>query len=86
MTLVLLVELDDLHDGLGVLLLLLAGYACVLEELLPLSREAGEFARACIEANMGEVDGVVRRADFRPFRRRDKGEDAESALLARRPI
>lgn len=86
MTLVLLVELDDLHDCLGVLLLLLAGDTCVLEELLPLSWEAGELARACVEADMGEVDGVVRRTDFRPFGRRDKGEDAESALLARRPV
>ncbi len=64
---ILLVELDDLHDRLGVLLLLRFGDTALLQQLLPLLRQASELARGGVEADMGEVDGVVGSADLWPL-------------------
>jgi hypothetical protein len=78
----LLVELDDVHDGLRVLLLLESGDAALLEELLPLLGEAGELAGGGVEADVGEVDGVVGGADLWTLRGVEKvGHEAEHALF-----
>lgn len=61
----LLVEFDDLHDRLGMLLLLLTGDARLLEELLPLLGHAGELAGGRVEADMHEMDWVIWNRDFR---------------------
>jgi hypothetical protein len=61
----LLVELDDFHDRLRVLLLLLTSDTRLLEELLPLLWHASELARRRVEANVHEVDRVIWDRDFR---------------------
>jgi hypothetical protein len=60
----LLVEFDDLHNRLRVLLLLLAGDPRLLEELLPLLGHPSELSRRRVEADVHEVDWVVRDRDF----------------------
>ena len=60
----LLVEFDDLHDRLGIPLLLLVGNTRLLEELLPLIGHTGELAGGRVEADMHGVDCVIWR-DFR---------------------
>ena len=65
----LLVEFDDLHDRLRVLFLLLTGDTRLLEKLLPLFGHAGELARGRVEADMHEVDRVIRDRDFRTLGR-----------------
>ena len=61
----LLVEFDDLHNRLGIPLLLLASNTGLLEELLPLLGHAGELAGGRVEADMHEVDWVIWDRDFR---------------------
>ena len=65
----LLVEFDDLHDRLGILLLLLTGDTRLLKELLPLLGHSGELARGRVEANVHEMDRVIWDRDFRTFGR-----------------
>lgn len=60
----LLIELDDFHDGLRVLLLLHLGDATFLEELLPFLGEASELTRRRVETDMSQVNGVIRCTDL----------------------
>ena len=55
----LLVEFDDLHDRLGILLLLLTGDIRFLEELLSLLGYTSEFTGGRVEADVHEVDQVI---------------------------
>ena len=48
----LLVEFDDLHDRLGIPLLLLVSNTRLMEELLPLLGHAGELTGGRVEADM----------------------------------
>ena len=61
----LLVEFDELHDRLGVPLLLLVSNTRLLKELLLLLGHAGELTSGRVEANMDEVDWVIWDRDFR---------------------
>lgn len=78
----LLVELDDLHDGLGILLLLQARYATFLEQLLPFLGKTCELASGGIEADVGEMDRVVGCADlWAPAGGKDLGHKTKDALF-----
>ena len=61
----LLVGFDELHDRLGVPLLLLVSNTRLLEELLLLLGHAGELTGGRVEADMDEVDWVIWDRDFR---------------------
>ena len=61
----LLVGFNDLHDHLGILLLLLTGDIRLLEELLPLLGHTSELTSGHVEADMHEVDWVILGQDFR---------------------
>ena len=77
----LLVELDDVHDSLGILLLLLARYAAFLEQLLPFLWQAGELTGGRVKADVGEMDWIVRRADlWASAGCKDLRHEAEDAL------
>jgi hypothetical protein len=61
----LLVEFNDLHDRLGMLLLLLTGDTRLLEELLPLFGHTSELTGGRVEADMHQMDWVIWDRDFR---------------------
>jgi hypothetical protein len=61
----LLVEFDNLHDRLGIPLLLLVGNNRLLEALLSPIGHAGELTGGRVEADMHEVDWVIWDRDFR---------------------
>jgi hypothetical protein len=63
-----LVELDDLHHGLRMLLLLRLGDAVLLQELLPFFGKTRELAGGRVDADVSEVDGVVWSGDLDLFR------------------
>lgn len=66
-TMAFLVEFDDVHNGLRILLLFRSGDTAFLKKLLPLLREAGELSCRRVEADMGEMDRIVRGADLWPL-------------------
>lgn len=79
----LLVELDNIHDRLRILLLVALGNATLLEKLLPFLRETRELTRRRVEADMGEVHWVVRRANLGTLRsvQEVSNEAGKSAFL-----
>ena len=68
----LLVGFNDLHDRLGILLLLLTGDIRLLEELLPLLGHTSELTGGHVEADVHEVDWVIWGRDFRTLGGRKK--------------
>ena len=54
----LLVEFDNLHDHLGIILLLLTGDISLLEELLRLLGHTSELTGGRVEADMHESYGI----------------------------
>lgn len=78
----LLVELDDFHNCLWVLLLLAARDAALLEELLPFLREACELASGRVEAYMGQMHRIVGSADLQALVRGEQvRHEAQHALF-----
>lgn len=67
-TVAFLVEFDNVHNGLWILFLFRSGDAALLKELLPLLGQAGELSCGRVEANMSEMDRIVRGADLWPLR------------------
>ncbi len=66
----------------GVLLLLGARDAALLKQLLPFLWEAGELACRRVEADVGEMDGVVRGTDLGALCRVEHlGNKTEDSLL-----
>lgn len=63
-TAALLIKLDDLHDSLGIALLFKPRDTRLLEQLLPLLWQASELSCGRVKADMSEMDGVKRLADF----------------------
>ena len=77
-----LIEFDNVHDSLGVLLLFRSRDAALLEQLLPLLGKTGEFAGGGIEADVGEVHWIIGSADLWALRGTEKfGHEAQHALF-----
>ena len=85
----LLIELDDLHDCLWILLLLQLGNTAFLQKLLPFLWQARKFTRGRVEPDMRKMNGVVGCTDLRSLvvvqERQIEAEDALLRLSRRRP-
>jgi len=60
----LLIEFDNLHYSLRILLLVRLGDTAFLEKLLPFLGETGELAGGRVETNMSEMNWIIWRANF----------------------
>lgn len=65
-----LIECDNVHDGLWICLLILLGDTRLLEELLPFPWQPSELSCVRVEADVREVDWIVGRGNFDAFRLR----------------
>jgi hypothetical protein len=63
----LLIEFDNFHYSQRILLLVLAGYPTLLQQLLPLLWQTRELARGGIESDMCKMHRIVGGANLWPF-------------------
>lgn len=62
-----MIELHNLHNSLRVLFLLRLGDTAVLEKLLPFLGQPRELSGRRVEADVGKMNGIIRRANLWPL-------------------